>query len=139
MSGDRYVLQARGGIEDVQPIPEPSPRQIYLLQRKSSKIGAGLGKTTGWAHRANLLMKGVKMLAGVGYQKIDDKGLHILVNGEEQVLEVDNIIVCAGQEPHRDLVDGLDKPYHLIGGADIATELDAKRAIKQGTELCADL
>ena len=132
-------LQARGGIEDVQPIPEPSPRQIYLLQRKSSKIGAGLGKTTGWAHRANLLMKGVKMLAGVGYQKIDDKGLHILVNGEEQVLEVDNIIVCAGQEPHRDLVDGLDKPYHLIGGADIATELDAKRAIKQGTELCADL
>ena len=132
-------LQARGGIEDVQPIPEPSPRQIYLLQRKSSKIGAGLGKTTGWAHRANLLMKGVKMLAGVGYQKIDDKGLHILVNGEEQILEVDNIIVCAGQEPHRDLVDGLDKPYHLIGGADIATELDAKRAIKQGTELCADL
>jgi 2,4-dienoyl-CoA reductase (NADPH2) len=132
-------LQARGGIEDVQPIPEPSPRQIYLLQRKSSKIGAGLGKTTGWAHRANLLVKGVKMLAGVGYQKIDDKGLHILVNGEEQVLEVDNIIVCAGQEPHRDLVNGLDKPYHLIGGADIATELDAKRAIKQGTELCADL
>ena len=132
-------LQARGGIEDVQPIPEPSPRQIYLLQRKSSKIGAGLGKTTGWAHRANLLMKGVKMLAGVGYQKIEDKGLHILVNGEEQILEVDNIIVCAGQEPHRDLVDGLDKPYHLIGGADIATELDAKRAIKQGTELCADL
>lgn len=132
-------LQARGGIEDVQPLPEPSSRQIYLLQRKSSKVGAGLGKTTGWAHRANLLMKGVKMLAGVSYQKIDDEGLHILVNGEVQVLEVDNVIICAGQEPHRALVEGLEKSYHLIGGADIATELDAKRAIKQGTELCAEL
>ncbi len=132
-------LQARGGIEDVQPLPEPSPRQIYLLQRKSRKVGAGLGKTTGWAHRANLLMKGVKMLAGVSYQKIDDEGLHILVDGETQVLEVDNVIICAGQEPHRALVEGLEKSYHLIGGADIATELDAKRAIKQGTELCAGL
>lgn len=132
-------LQARGGIEDVQPLPEPSPRQIYLLQRKSKKVGAGLGKTTGWAHRANLLMKGVKMLAGVSYQKIDDEGLHILVDGETRVLEVDNVIICAGQEPHRALVEGLEKSYHLIGGADIATELDAKRAIKQGTELCAEL
>jgi len=132
-------LQARGGIEGVQPLPEPSPRQIYLLQRKSKKVGAGLGKTTGWAHRANLLMKGVKMLAGVSYQKIDDEGLHILVDGETQVLEVDNVIICAGQEPHRPLVEGLEKSYHLIGGADIATELDAKRAIKQGTELCAEL
>lgn len=132
-------LQARGGIEGVQPLPEPSPRQIYLLQRKSRKVGAGLGKTTGWAHRANLLMKGVKMLAGVSYQKIDDEGLHILVDGETQVLEVDNVIICAGQEPHRPLVEGLEKSYHLIGGADIATELDAKRAIKQGTELCAVL
>ena len=132
-------LQARGGIEGVQPLPEPSPRQIYLLQRKSKKVGAGLGKTTGWAHRANLLMKGVKMLAGVSYQKIDDEGLHILVDGETRVLEVDNVIICAGQEPHRALVEGLEKSYHLIGGADIATELDAKRAIKQGTELCAEL
>ena len=94
---------------------------------------AGLGKTTGWAHRAGLVSKGVHMLAGVEYLKIDDAGLHIRVNDEEQVLPVDNVIICAGQDPLKELVDGLCKPYQLVGGADVATELDAKRAIKQGT------
>jgi 2,4-dienoyl-CoA reductase (NADPH2) len=123
----------RGGIEGMQAQPEASPREIYLLQRKTTKVGAGLGKTTGWAHRAGLVSKGVHMLAGVEYLKIDDAGLHIRVNDEEQVLAVDNVIICAGQDPLKELVDGLCKPYQLVGGADVATELDAKRAIKQGT------
>ena len=130
---------ARAGVEGMSPQPEPSPRQIYLLQRKSSKVGAGLGKTTGWSHRAGLQMKGVKMIAGVGYEKIDDQGLHITLDGESRVLEVDNIVICAGQEPLRELVEGLTLPYHLIGGADEALELDAKRAIDQGTRVCAEL
>lgn len=132
-------FESRGGVEGMQPLPEPSPRQIYLLQRKASKVGAGLGKTTGWAHRAGLMMKGVKLIAGVTYRRIDDEGLHIEVNGEAQVLEVDNVIICAGQEPLRDLSNGLNLPYHLIGGADVASELDAKRAINQGTRLCATI
>ena len=130
-------LQARGGVEGVIADPEPSPREIFLLQRKTSKVGAGLGKTTGWAHRAGLMMKGVKMLNGVEYLKIDDKGLHIRINGEEKLLEVDNIVICAGQEPNKALSEALKKPNHLIGGADIAAELDAKRAIDQGTRLAA--
>ncbi|MDM7860310.1 NADPH-dependent 2,4-dienoyl-CoA reductase [Alteromonas sp. ASW11-36] len=137
--GIDMTLQSRGGVEGMQPQPEASPREIYLLQRKSSKVGAGLGKTTGWAHRAGLMMKGVHMLAGVSYQKIDDAGLHIIINDEPQVLDVDNVIICAGQEPLRELVDGLAKPHHLIGGADEAAELDAKRAIDQGTRLAATL
>lgn len=132
-------LTARGGIEGVQAQPERSGRDIFLLQRKASKVGAGLGKTTGWAHRAGLLAKGVKMVAGVEYLKIDDDGLHIRLNEEVQVLRVDNVIVCAGQEPLRQLVEGLQKPYHLIGGADVAAELDAKRAIDQGTRLAATI
>ena len=132
-------FNARGGIEGMQAQPEPSPREIYLLQRKSSKVGAGLGKTTGWAHRAGLMMKGVNLLAGVSYNKIDDQGLHITVGEEEQVLPVDNVIICAGQDPLRELVEGLKKPYHLIGGSDEAAELDAKRAIDQGTRLAAKL
>ncbi|KXI27799.1 NADPH-dependent 2,4-dienoyl-CoA reductase [Paraglaciecola hydrolytica] len=123
----------RGGIEGMQAQPEASPRELVLLQRKSTKVGAGLGKTTGWAHRTGLLNKGVIMLAGVEYLKIDDSGLHIKINDEVKVLAVDNVIICAGQEPLRELVEGLTKPYQLIGGADVATELDAKRAIKQGT------
>lgn len=130
---------SRGGIEGVKPAPTPSPREIFLLQRKTTKVGAGLGKTTGWAHRAGLLSKGVSMLAGVEYLKVDDAGLHIKVNDKVQVLNVDHIVVCAGQEPLRELVDGLNKPHHLIGGADLATELDAKRAINQGTRLAAGL
>ncbi|MDP5031931.1 NADPH-dependent 2,4-dienoyl-CoA reductase [Paraglaciecola sp.] len=129
----------RGGIEGMVAKPEASPREIYLLQRKTSKVGAGLGKTTGWAHRAGLVSKGVNMLAGVEYLKIDDAGLHIRLNDEVRILEVDNIIICAGQEPLRELVEGLSKPYQLIGGADVASELDAKRAIDQGTRLAAQL
>ncbi len=137
--GIDMTFTARAGVEGMQPSPEPSPRQIYLLQRKSTKVGAGLGKTTGWSHRAGLLMKGVKMMPGTSYDKIDDDGLHINIDGESQVLDVDNVIICAGQEPLRELVDGLSVPYHLIGGADEALELDAKRAIDQGTRLCASL
>jgi len=135
--GIDMTFSARAGIEGVKPQPEPSPREIFLLQRKSSKVGAGLGKTTGWAHRAGLLAKGVTMIPGVSYDKIDDEGLHITVEGNQQVLPVDNVIICAGQEPMRDIVEGLKMPYHLIGGADEALELDAKRAIDQGTRICA--
>lgn len=137
--GIDMTFQARGGIEGVTAQPTASDREIYLLQRKTTKVGAGLGKTTGWAHRAGLLAKGVKMLAGVEYLKIDDQGLHIKVGEEQQILDVDNVIVCAGQEPLRELVDSLNKPYHLIGGADVATELDAKRAIDQGSRLAATI
>jgi 2,4-dienoyl-CoA reductase (NADPH2) len=137
--GIDMTFSSRGGIEGVTANPTPSPREIYLLQRKTSKIGKGLGKTTGWAHRAGLLSKGVSMLAGCEYLKIDDQGIHIKVNDEIQILDVDNVIICAGQEPLRELVDGLTKPHHLIGGADLATELDAKRAIDQGTRLAAEL
>ena len=135
--GIDMTLGSRSGIEGVTPSPAPSTREIFLLQRKSTRVGKDLGKTSGWAHRAGLLSKGVSMLAGVEYLKIDDAGLHIKVNDNVQVLDVDNVIVCAGQEPLRELVDGLTKPHHLIGGADVATELDAKRAIGQGTRLAA--
>lgn len=137
--GIDMTFGSRGGIEGVVAQPEASPREITLLQRKTTKIGKGLGKTTGWAHRAGLLAKGVKMVPGVEYQKIDDHGLHIKVDEKQHILDVDNIIICAGQDPLRELVEGLNKPYHLIGGADLATELDAKRAIDQGTRLAATL
>ncbi|HMV61162.1 MAG TPA: FAD-dependent oxidoreductase, partial [Agitococcus sp.] len=119
----------------------PSPREVYLLQRKNKKI-TGPGKTTGWAHREALLKKGVNMITGVEYTKIDDEGLHITVNGQPQVLAVDNVIICAGQEPQRELqaaIEALGKTVHLIGGADVAAELDAKRAIRQGAELAAQI
>ncbi len=132
-------LQSRGGIEGVQAQPSPSPRQVHLLQRKASKVGNGLGKTTGWIHRTGLQHKGVYMLAGCEYLGIDDTGLHIRIGEETQTLEVDNVIICAGQESRRELSDGLNKPVHLIGGADLATELDAKRAIDQGTRLAVSL
>ncbi|ROS05286.1 2,4-dienoyl-CoA reductase [Sinobacterium caligoides] len=137
--GVDMTFQARGGVEGMQPqLPTPA-REVYLLQRKDSKVGAGLGKTTGWIHRTGLKMAGVKMLNSCEYVKIDDNGLHLNVAGEAQVLPVDNIIICAGQDPLRELVDGLEKPHHLIGGADVAAELDAKRAIDQGTRLAATL
>ncbi len=122
------------------PVPERSPRQIFLLQRKTSKVGDGLGKTTGWIHRTSLKNRRVQMLAGVSYDKIDDAGLHITVGGQQQLLAVDNVVLCAGQDPRRDLLDGLNtagQSVHLIGGADVATELDAKRAIDQGARLAA--
>lgn len=132
-------LNARGGIEGIQAQPEPPAREIYLLQRKNSKVGGGLGKTTGWIHRTGLINKGVKLIPGCSYEKIDEQGLHVTMGDELKVLDVDNIIVCAGQDPMRDLIEGLNKTHHLIGGADVAAELDAKRAIDQGTRLAASL
>ncbi|WP_405768346.1 FAD-dependent oxidoreductase [Streptomyces sp. NBC_01538] len=121
--------------------PAP-PRSVHLLQRKESKVGAGLGKTTGWIHRTELKHRGVAMVAGVQYDGIDDAGLHVTVDGTATVLPVDTVVLCTGQDPRRDLYDELlatGRSVHLIGGADVAAELDAKRAIKQGTELAAAL
>jgi 2,4-dienoyl-CoA reductase (NADPH2) len=137
--GIDMTLSSRGGIEGVKALPEPSAREIYLLQRKKSKVGAGLGKTTGWSHRMGLHMKGVKMINAVTYNKIDDAGLHVTINDETQILDVDNVIICAGQEPNKSLCEGLTKPYHLIGGSDVAVELDAKRAIDQAMRLVVTL
>ncbi|GGF59412.1 NADPH-dependent 2,4-dienoyl-CoA reductase [Alteromonas lipolytica] len=137
--GVDMALSSRGGVEGVTAKFEPSAREIVLLQRKSSKVGAGLGKTTGWAHRLNLLNKGVKMLPGVEYVRIDDEGLHIRKDDQPMVLDVDNVIICAGQDPQRELTDGLTVAYQLIGGADEARELDAKRAIAQGTKVALKL
>ncbi|MCG8538144.1 MAG: FAD-dependent oxidoreductase, partial [Pseudomonadales bacterium] len=120
----------------------PSPRKVYLLQRKESTLGKNLGKTSGWVHRAVLKKKNVEMIAGVSYDKIDDEGLHISVKGKTSILPVDNIVICAGQEPLRGLADelqGRGVKVHLIGGADVAAELDAKRAIKQGSQIAAEL
>ena len=129
-------FKSQWGIE-CDATPHKDSRQLYMLKRSAGRFGSDLGKTTGWAHRAGLLAKGVTMIPGVSYDKIDDEGLHITVEGNSQVLPVDNIIICAGQEPMRDIVEGLNMPYHLIGGADEALELDAKRAIDQGTRVCA--
>jgi 2,4-dienoyl-CoA reductase (NADPH2) len=130
----------RGGV--ASPDPEPSPREVVLLQRKSTSIGKGLGKTTGWVHRASLRGKGVEQVTGVAsYERIDDEGLHVvLADGERRSIPVDSVVVCAGQEA----VNGLAAPLeghgirvHVVGGADVAAELDAKRAIRQGTEVAA--
>jgi 2,4-dienoyl-CoA reductase (NADPH2) len=121
--------------------PAP-PRSVHLLQRKATKVGAGLGKTTGWIHRTELKHRGVTMVPGVQYDLIDDAGLHVTVDGRSTVLEVDTVVLCTGQDPRRDLYDELTaagRSVHLIGGADVAAELDAKRAIKQGTEVAAAL
>ncbi|MFC9594990.1 FAD-dependent oxidoreductase [Streptomyces sp. NPDC056944] len=130
----------RGGLR--APERDAPPRQVHLLQRKSTKVGAGLGKTTGWIHRTELKHRGVTMVAGVSYERIDDAGLHVTIDGEPQLLPVDTVVLCAGQEPRRDLYEELvaaGRPVHLIGGADVAAELDAKRAIDQGTRLAATL
>ncbi|MEF8714103.1 MAG: NADPH-dependent 2,4-dienoyl-CoA reductase [Accumulibacter sp.] len=130
----------RGGLRP--PIPEATRRRVWLLQRKGAKVGDGLAKTTGWIRRTLLKKRGVQMLSGVTYERIDDAGLHLIVDGQPQCLPVDHVVVCAGQEPCRDLEAGLraaDVPLSLIGGADVATELDAKRAIDQGTRLAAAL
>lgn len=121
---------------------KPGLRDITLLQRKTTKVGAGLGKTTGWIHRASLKNKGVKMVPGATYKAVTDQGLVIDINGEERVIEADHVIVCAGQEPERSLYQSLldaGQSTHLIGGADVAAELDAKRAIRQGAELAAKI
>ena len=140
--GIDMTLAGCGGLAAVGPQPHPSPRKVYLLQRKSSKVGDGLGKTTGWIHRQSLKMKGVDMLAGVSYDRIDDAGLHISVKGEQVCLPVDNVVICAGQESQRELeapLAALGKTVHRIGGAELAAELDAKRAIDQGTRLAMTL
>ena len=119
-----------------------SPREVTLLQRKRTKVGADLGKTTGWIHRSRLKLKGVTMLSGVTYDRIDDDGLHITVEGTPRLLAVDSIVICSGQVPSRSLVEPLEragKRIHVIGGASEATGLDAKRAIREGAELGARL
>ncbi|MCJ8293261.1 MAG: NADPH-dependent 2,4-dienoyl-CoA reductase [Colwellia sp.] len=137
--GVDMTLSARAGVEGVKAEVTAPARDVYLLQRKDTKVGAGLGKTTGWIHRTGLKNKQVKMLSSCVYHKIDDAGLHLSIAGKRQILAVDNIIICAGQDPARELIEGLNKPYHLIGGADVAAELDAKRAIKQGLEIATML
>jgi 2,4-dienoyl-CoA reductase (NADPH2) len=141
-------VQYPGGLSVAAP--QPPRRQVYLLQRKTSRIGAGLGKTSGWVHRAAVKAKDVEMINGVHYDRVDDDGLHISVgpkHAERRVLPVDDVVICAGQESRRDLADavravaarpdGAGPQVHLVGGADVAVELDAKRAIDQGTRLAA--
>lgn len=137
--------EARGGLAGNRTPPSPPVREITLLQRKKGKLGATLGKTTGWIHRATLKMKGVDMIANVNYERIGDEGL-LISFGEKREnptwLDVDNVVLCAGQEPLRELERPLKAagiPVHVIGGADVATELDAKRAIDQGSRLAAGL
>lgn len=133
---------ARGGVDGVRPAPSPPARQIHLLQRKTGKPGAGLGKTTGWIHRASLRMKQVEMLAGVHYEQIDDLGLHVRVDDQPRLLTVDNVVLCTGQEPLCDLrapLEAAGVTTHLIGGADRAVELDAERAIRQASILAAGI
>ena len=139
------TLENRSGLKEANVVP--SARKVYLLQRKETSLGKDLGKTSGWVHRAVLKQKGVEMIAGTSYDKVDDEGLHITVNGQSRVLDVDHVILCAGQTPKRDLADALEAAgakskginVHLIGGADVAAELDAKRAIDQGSRLAAEI
>jgi 2,4-dienoyl-CoA reductase (NADPH2) len=131
-----------GGLAAAGPAPEAPAREVWLLQRKAEKPGRGLGKTTGWIHRAALTMKGVRMIGGVNYTAITDKGLLIMRDGVEELLAVDDVVLCAGQVPERGLADALEQrgiTAHVIGGADVAAELDAKRAIDQGARLAARL
>lgn len=130
----------RGGLTEAKP--REAAREVWLVQRKTTPIGLGLGKTSGWAHRAVLKQSGVQQVRGATYDAVDERGLHLTVDGRRQLLEVDDVVVCAGQESVRDLYDALvearpERPTHLIGGADLAAELDAKRAIEQGTRVAA--
>lgn len=134
-------VERRSGLLEKTPA-QPSPREIFLLQRSSTKVGKNLGKTTGFGHRASLIKKGVRMINSVSYIKVDDEGLHISINGKTKILAVDNVIICAGQVPLRELQEPLNQAgmtVHLIGGSDVAAELDAKRAIDQGSRLAAEL
>jgi 2,4-dienoyl-CoA reductase (NADPH2) len=133
-------LAQRGGLQP--PQPEAPARQVWLLQRSGGRPGAKLNKTTGWVHRATLKARQVIMLGEVAYRRFDDQGLHVTVKGSAQILPVDNVVVCAGQEPNRRLADELiaiGMKVHVIGGADVAAELDAKRAIAQGTRLASEI
>ena len=135
----------RSGLAPEGPQPHAPAREVTMLQRKTTKVGKGLGKTTGWIHRASLTMKNVQMIAGVNYEKIDAEGLHISfgeAREKPQVIAADTIVLCAGQLSDRSLADALEVkgiPCHVIGGADVAAELDAKPAIDQGTRLAAAL
>jgi 2,4-dienoyl-CoA reductase (NADPH2) len=136
------TLESPGGVEGVVAKIEPPARDVTLLQRKTSKVGKGLGRTTGWIHRTMLNNRGVEMLRGVEYRRIDDDGLHIRVDGEDRLLAVDNVVICAGQEPLRELQEALaagEASVHVIGGAHEAVELDAKRAIDEAVRLAAEL
>ena len=138
-----FAKHPRGGVAGIKPAPESSGREIFLLQRKPSSPGRGLGLTTGWAHKLSLLRKGVEMLAAVEYQQINDEGLAITIEGEPRQLKVDTIVLCAGQQSQRQLYDELVASdvnnIHIIGGAELAAEIDAKRAIDQGARLAASL
>ena len=135
----------RGGLAPTGPQPSLAVREIHLLQRKAEKAGKRLGKTTGWIHRAELKMKGVKTMTGVNYERIDANGLHVSfgeARENPELIEVDTVVLCAGQVSERTLADALiaqGKTPHVIGGADVAGELDAKRAIDQGTRLSATI
>ena len=134
------TMKARSGIEEVQAEVRPSPREIFMLKRSKGKFGGGLGKTTGWIHRTSLKNKNVQFINQVQYTKIDDEGLHYVQNGEPKVLTLDNVIICAGQLPLKDLLEPLEAQgikVHVVGGADVAAELDAKRAIDQASRLAA--
>lgn len=135
-------LDRRGGVDGMKPDFSGAARQIWLLQRKKTKPGANLGKTTGWIHRTNLKGHGVHLWSGIQYHKIDDQGLHLNHNGQDLVLDVDHVVICAGQLPNQRLVEPLKErgmSVHVIGGADVAAELDAKRAIDQATRVAASL
>jgi 2,4-dienoyl-CoA reductase (NADPH2) len=132
----------RGGLAPQGRQPTQPAREVTLLQRKDGRPGKSLGKTTGWIHRASLRMKRVKMIGSVTYECIDQDGLHILVDGQPHLVPADTVVLCAGQEPHRPLADQLAKSgvgTHIVGGADVAAELDAKRAIDQAVRLAASL
>jgi 2,4-dienoyl-CoA reductase (NADPH2) len=135
-------LSARGGVKEANIEEGGERRRIYLLQRKTSRPGKGLGKTTGWIHRASLKARGVEAISGVSYEGVDDRGLHIATDGTARLLEVDSVIICAGQEPLRALASGLEAAnlgFTLVGGAEEAGELDAKRAIAQASRVAAEL
>ena len=135
-------IEARGGIAGVQPIIHPAQRKVFMFKRSKGKFGGNLGKTTGWIHRANLKKQDVQFINEVQYTKIDDQGLHYTKAEQSNILEVDTVIICAGQSPLKELYTALEssgKNIHIIGGADMAAELDAKRAIDQGSRLAAKL
>jgi 2,4-dienoyl-CoA reductase (NADPH2) len=140
--GIDMALSKRGGLTAEADLASSMPRTIWLLQRKPTPPGRDLGKTTGWVHRLALKRRGVHMMAGVNYEHIDEAGLHITVGTEPRLLAVDNVVVCAGQEPQRELAAGIEAAgfrLHLIGGSKLATELDARRAIDEGSRLAAAL
>jgi 2,4-dienoyl-CoA reductase (NADPH2) len=140
--GIDMTLSKRGGLAEAAAGGQGGLRTIWLLQRKPTPPGRDLGKTTGWVHRLGLKRRGVRMVAGVSYRRIDDAGLHIAIGAESRLLAVENIVICAGQEPQRELVAGVEAAgyrAHLIGGSNLAAELDARRAIDEGSRLAATL